>query len=171
MENTQELPKIEQTLVLIKPDAVERGLVGEIISRFEKAGLKIVGLKQIIPTAKTASDHYGDVDVRISPQVKQMMVDFLTTGPVIAGVLDGIGAVEKVRLMIGSTFPNLALPGTIRGDMAHVSKDYANANEMGIKNLVHASATTEEAVTEIALWFTPSEIVDYEATHEKHTRK
>jgi nucleoside-diphosphate kinase len=163
--------EIEQSLVLIKPDALERGLVGEIITRFEKTGLKIVGLKQVWPTKEMVSDHYGDLDVRVSPIVKKLMVDFLTSGPVVAIVFDGIDVVNKVRLMVGSTYPSQALPGTIRGDMAHVSKDYANALEIGVKNLIHASGDPADAKREIALWFDKSELVSYELVHEKHTRK
>jgi nucleoside-diphosphate kinase len=162
--------KIERTLVLLKPDAVERGLVGEIISRFEKVGLRIIGMKKVLPSDELASDHYGDLDIRHGVEIKKNMVGMMTSGPVIAMVLEGIGAILQVRKMVGSTYPNEALPGTIRGDYAHISKEYANANSVAVKNLVHASSDEQDANRELKLWFSEQELFEYEPVHEKHTR-
>ncbi len=111
---------IEQTLVLLKPDTLERGLVGEITQRFERVGLKIVGMKFMLPTEDHASSHYTeDLAIRRGEHVRKLMIDMLTSGPVVAMVLEGIEAVEVVRKMIGDTQPKTSAPGTIRGDYAH----------------------------------------------------
>lgn len=160
----------EQSLVLLKPDAVDRGLVGEIIQRFEKVGLKIVGLKMIQATEHHAKSHYTeDLAVRRGEHVRQMMVEMLVSGPVIAIALEGIEAVELVRKMVGGTEPKTAQPGTIRGDYSHVSFKYADSKNIGILNLIHASGNVEEAKSEIAVWFTPEELVSHEPNYTKKT--
>lgn len=169
---------IEKTLVIFKTDTVERGLVGEILQRFERAGLRIVALKLVKATADLADRHYGDLVERYTDKlgferataIKKGMVEFLTAGPVLPLVLEGVKAVEVVRKLVGSTYPNEALPGTIRGDFANVSQNYSNERGISVKNLVHASGNIDEAKTEIALWFTADELLDYEPTHFKHTR-
>lgn len=162
---------IERTLVLLKPDAVERGLIGEIIHRFERVGLKIVGLKLVQPNKETALLHYTeDITVRRGQKVRDMLVEFLATGTIVAMVLEGVAAVENVRRLVGSTQPKEAAPGTIRGDYSHVSYAYADAKNMVIKNLIHASANVEEAKTEVAVWFKENELLNYSVVHEKHTR-
>lgn len=160
---------IERTLVLLKPDAVERGLMGEIIHRFERVGLKIVGLKLVQPNKETALLHYTeDITVRRGQHVRDMLVEFLATGTIVAMVLEGVAAVENVRRLVGSTQPKEAVPGTIRGDFSHVSYAYADSKNMVIKNLIHASSSLEEAKTEIKVWFKESELVNYSSVHDKH---
>lgn len=160
---------LQRTLVLLKPDAVQRGLMGRIISRFEDVGLKIVAAKMVVATEELASAHYGDLDVRRGAAVKKQVVEMITkTGPVMALVLEGIESVEQVRMMVGPTEPKSALPGTIRGDFAHISFKYADKKGIGIKNLIHASGNAEEAVIEIGLWFKDEEINAYRSVHDTH---
>lgn len=162
---------IEQSLVLLKPDALERGLVGEILQRFERVGLKIVGMKLLQPTEGHASKHYTeDLAIRRGEHVRNAMIDMLISGPVVAIVLEGIEAVELVRKMIGGTEPKSSAPGTIRGDYAHVSFKHVDSSESNkLYNLIHGSATVAEAKTEIAVWFTPEELVQHEPSYTKHT--
>ncbi len=162
---------IERSLVLLKPDTLERGLVGEILQRFERVGLKIVGMKLLQPTESHASQHYTeDLAIRRGEHVRKAMIDMLTSGPVVAIVLEGIEAVELVRKMIGSTEPKSSAPGTIRGDYAHVSFKHVDASAGSeLYNLIHGSATVEEAKTEIAVWFTEDELVDHNPVYTKHT--
>lgn len=162
---------IEQSLVLLKPDTLERGLVGEILQRFERVGLKIVGMKLLQPTEDHASKHYTeDLAVRRGEHVRKLMIDMLTSGPVVAIVLEGIEAVELVRKMIGGTEPKASAPGTIRGDYAHGSFKHAD-NTQGSKlyNLIHGSATLEEAKVEIAVWFDEAELIQHNPTYTHHT--
>ncbi|HEX3099559.1 MAG TPA: nucleoside-diphosphate kinase [Patescibacteria group bacterium] len=162
---------IEQSLVLLKPDTLERGLVGEILQRFERVGLKIVGMKLMQPTQAHAESHYTeDLAIRQGENVRNTMVKMLTSSPIVAVVLEGIEAVEVIRKMIGSTQPIAAAPGTIRGDYAHVSFKHANRDPDGnLYNLIHGSATVEEAKAEIAVWFTPEELVDHNPKYTSHT--
>ncbi len=157
---------IERTLVLLKPDAVQRGLVGSIISRFENAGLKIVGMKMVWMTPEFSKKHYAE---HINKPFYKSLEAFITEGPVVAYVLEGVHAVEIVRKMVGSTEPRKALPGTIRGDYAHLSYEYADKKGIAIKNLIHASDTIENAKKEVALWFSPEELHSYKAVWEGHT--
>ncbi len=159
---------IERTLVLIKPDGVQRSLSGEIISRFEKAGLKIVGLKMKWVDENFAKDHYFDVAERHGEKIFKDLVSYLRDGPVIAMVLEGVESVEVVRKMVGSTEPKSAQPGTIRGDYCHVSYKYADKKGKAVFNLIHASAKPEEATKEIALWFSIDELHTYKNSIEKH---
>jgi len=160
---------LQRTLVLLKPDAVQRGLMGRIISRFEDVGLKIIAAKMVVATEELASAHYGDLDVRRGAHVKKAMVEMLTKiGPVMSLVLEGIESVDQVRMMVGPTEPKSALPGTIRGDFAHSSFKYADKKGVGIKNLIHASGSAEEAPVEIALWFREEELHSYRSVHDTH---
>lgn len=160
---------IERTLILIKPDGVERSLTGKIISRFEDAGLKIVGMKMVWANEKFAKKHYtDDLEKRRGKFVRDSMVKFLTEGPVVAMVLEGVESVEVVRKLVGGTEPKTALPGTIRGDFCHISFMYADKKKMVVKNVIHASGNKEDAKAEIALWFKPEEIHSYKTIHEKH---
>jgi nucleoside-diphosphate kinase len=194
-QETQLLTFAERTLVLVKPDAVARGLAGEIIRRFEQAGLAIVGLKVVRSTPEHATRHYRCTDARleelgnntlaayeelrmdplehlgtsdareIGKLICEWSVAFLTAGPVIACVVQGVHAVKKVRRICGSTMPSDAPIGTIRGDFSSSSPAVANALRSAVRNLVHASdAATdpEEPEREIALWFQPDELVPYE---------
>lgn len=160
---------IERTLVLLKPDAVQRGLMGEIITRFEKAGMKIVGLKMKWVDMEKASQHYEDVGVRRGEKVKKVLVDFISSGPVLAMAIEGVDAVENVRMMAGPTEPKAAPPGTIRGDYSHVSFKHADLEGKAVKNIIHSSGNKEEAEKEIWLWFNEDEIYDYKTVHEALT--
>lgn len=156
---------LEKTLVLIKPDGVQRGLVGEILQRFERVGLKIIAMKMVHIDTEFAKKHYAaHVEKAFYPGLESL----ITMGPVVALVLEGIEAVPLVRKMVGATEPKSAAPGTIRGDYAHVSYGYADAKGISIKNVIHASGDADDAKKEIALWFDDNEIHDYETVHEKH---
>jgi nucleoside-diphosphate kinase len=152
---------VERTLVLLKPDAVARGLVGRVLTRFEDALLKIVGNKMVWMDADLARQHYFDLEERFGPAVYSSVATFMETGPVIALVIEGVDAVACVRKLVGSTYPDQAAPGTIRGDFAHQSKAYANANGLAVANLVHASASVTEAAREIDVWFDKTELFGY----------
>lgn len=160
---------MEQTLVLLKPDAVQRGLIGRIIQRFEDVGLKIVAAKMVQSSREHSTTHYADVGVRRGQKVLDQNVNFLAEGPVLALVLEGIHSIDLVRKMIGSTEPKAAAPGTIRGDFSHQSYLWADSQDMVIKNLIHASSSQDDAKREIALWFTSQEVQVYKTVHEKHT--
>lgn len=159
---------LERTLVLLKPDAVARGLVGKVLQRFEEAGLKIVGTKMVQMDADLAKRHYFDLEERFGKSVFDVTANFMQTGPVIAYVLEGVEAVANVRRMVGSTFPNLAPPGTIRGDFAHTSKAYTEEKGTVAANLIHASGNVEEATYEVDLWFDKAELFDYQTVAERY---
>lgn len=156
---------IQRTLVLIKPDGVQRGIVGQVITRFENAGLKIVGMKMVWVTKEFARKHYAEhIEKKFYPGLEAL----LTMGPVIAFVLEGVEAVMLVRKIVGPTEPKAAMPGTIRGDFAHMSYAYADVKGLGLKNIIHASDTIETAKKEISLWFRPEEIHSYKTVHDLH---
>lgn len=157
---------LERSLVLLKPDAVQRNLSGRIISRFEDAGLKIVGMKMIWVSNDFAKKHYA---AHVKKSFYPGLEKFITAGPVIAMVIEGLHAVEAVRKIVGPTEPRTAPPGTIRGDFAHHSYEFTDKKGIAIKNLIHASGTKEEAKTEVELWFKPEEIHSYKTVHEEHT--
>lgn len=161
-------PIMQRTLVLLKPDAVQRAIAGRIIQRFEDVGLKIVGMKMKWIDANFGKRHYFDVAERHGEAVLGYLIKNITEGPVIAIVLEGISAVELVRKMVGSTEPKSALPGTIRGDFAQHSYPLADKKGIGLKNVVHASAKLSEAEYEINLWFTKDELHTYKTVHEIH---
>ncbi len=161
---------IEQTLILIKPDGVERGLVGEVIRRFENAGMKIVGMKMLMIDKDFAKKHYTEeIEKRRGKKVRKMLMKYITEGPVIALVLEGIHAIELTRKLVGNTESRKALPGTIRGDFSHHSYAYADKKGIAIKNIIHASANKKEAEEEINLWFAIDELHKYKTVFEKHT--
>ena len=164
---------IQRTLILFKPDAVQRGIVGEILTRFERVGLKIIGTKMIFPNKEHYYKHYegiGKMVTRRGEKAFDMALEFMTQGPVIAMVFEGVEAVELVRKLVGGTEPKTALPGTIRGDYSHMSFGYADEHNVGIPNLIHASGSVEEAKQEIEHWFADHEIYDYHSPREKFTR-
>ena len=164
---------IQRTLILFKPDAVHRGIVGEILTRFERVGLKIIGTKMIFPNKEHYHKHYegiGKMVTRRGEKAFDMALEFMTQGPVIAMVLEGVESVELVRKLVGGTEPKAALPGTIRGDYSHMSFGYADEHNVGIPNLIHASGSVEEAKQEIEHWFADHEIYDYHSPREKFTR-
>ena len=186
----------ERTLVLIKPDAVMRGLVGVICQRFEQTGLKIVACKMVFPTRKLLDGHFpksedwvrgmgektleayreyqidpveilGTADaLAIGQKIKEWNYRYLTLGPVMVIVLEGIHSVDTVRKLIGHTLPYKAAPGTIRGDFSINASDLANVVGSACKNLVHASGTIEEAEQEIANWFSLAELMVWQRTDD-----
>ncbi len=145
---------MERTLVLIKPDGVQRGLAGQIISRLEARGLKIVAMKTLQIDRKLAERHY---DAHVDKPFFKGLVDFITSSPVIAMVLEGNSAVELTRTTMGATDPRVAAPGTIRGDLAI---------DIG-RNLIHGSDSVEAAGKEIDILFSPEEIVGYQRDSER----
>ncbi|HTZ23362.1 MAG TPA: nucleoside-diphosphate kinase [Streptosporangiaceae bacterium] len=159
---------IERTLVLLKPDAVTRGLVGRVLSRFEQALLKVIACKMVQMDADLNRQHYFDLEDRFGPEVYNAVASFMQTGPVFALVLEGVEAVAIVRKLVGATYPDQAEPGTIRGDFAHQSRAYANANGLPVANLVHASANVAEAKREIDVWFTESELHEYKTLADRY---
>ncbi len=164
---------IQRTLILFKPDAVQRGIVGEILTRFERVGLKIVGTKMIFPDKDHYHKHYekiGKMITRRGEKAFDLALTFMTQGPVIAMVLEGVDAVELVRKLVGGTEPKNAAPGTIRGDFSHMSFGYADQAGRGIPNLIHASGCMEEAAEEIAHWFNDGELYEYSTPRDKFTR-
>lgn len=164
---------MERTLIIFKPDAVQRGIIGEIITRFERVGLKIVAAKMLQPDYQHYFDHYegiGSLKSRRGEDVLESQLKTMLEGPVIAMVLEGINAIEQVRKMVGDTQPKTALPGTIRGDYAHATYDAAAEVGLGVSNVIHASADKQEAEKEINHWFSDSEMYDYETVHEKFTQ-
>ncbi len=159
---------IQQTLVLIKPDGVKRGLIGEIIKRFEQRGLKIVGIKMVHARKSIAEKHYTEtITEKHGKHVRDNLLKYISSSPVIAIVLQGVNAIKIVRKIVGNTYPGDAEIGSIRGDFAHASKDYVKSKNLG-HNLVHASDNEEDAKRELALWFSINEIFDYKRTDEEH---
>lgn len=183
--------KKEQTVVLIKPDAVKRAIVGEVISRFEKVGLKIVAAKLIWVDSVHVGKHYSDNEeysrrvgektlenykkygidahedlgttdpLKIGKMIRKWNMDYITQGPVFALLLEGYGAVALVRKMLGVLFPFDSAPGTIRGDYALDSFLTANLAKRSAANIIHASGSIEEAKFERKLWFKEKEIYEY----------
>jgi len=191
-----EKSRIEQTLVLIKPDGVQRSLTGKIISKFEENGLKIIALKMTHPNEDLAKTHYPlneewakatfEKSKKVAEEkseplkfkdhidfgkfLQKSLVDFITEAPVVAMVIQGPHAIEIVRKMLGATEPRQATPGTIRGDFASVeSYSIANTKGRAVRNLVHASDSPETAEKEIPIWFSENEILEYKKADEDRT--
>jgi nucleoside-diphosphate kinase len=143
------MPASERTLILVKPDGVQRQIVGRILARYEERGLKLVGLKLVHIDRQLAEQHYA---AHREKPFFGGLVDFIVSGPLVALAVDGPNAIAVVRAINGATRPHEAAPGTIRGDFAL---------ETG-QNIVHASDSTESAASELALWFRPEELLDYE---------
>lgn len=189
-------PKEDKTLVIVKPDGVKRGLVGEIVSRFEKRGLKIIALDMIWATKEQIDDHYpkeekwikrigeralanykeygfdvkesfGTEDpLEIGKQARGWLIEYMSSGPMVKMVVKGIHAIEMVRKIVGPTMPAKAEMGTIRGDFSVDDGSAANRDKRAIHNLIHASETPEEAEHELNFWFSPEEIHDYKRAEE-----
>ena len=184
-------PKEEKTFVMVKPDGVRKGLVGEIIKRFEQRDLKIVALEMFMPTEEQIDNHYPkseewitrlgtktletytkygydpledfgtDDPAKIGPEVRKWVIDYMKSAPLVRMVVQGIHAVDMVRKISGPTMPYVADMGTIRGDFSNDSPALANAEKRAVMNLVHASETPEEAEHEIEYWFGKHPIFDY----------
>lgn len=189
-------PKEEMTFLLIKPDGVVRGLTGEIIHRIEQRGLKIVALAMEHATRKKVDDHYpkdpkwirrlgektlatyekygydpieelGTADPeKIGPLVRDWLVDFMTSAPIVKMAIKGVHAVDMIRKIVGPTMPSDAPMGTVRGDYSVDSAALANRQKRAVRNIVHASETAEEAAHEIKHWFGAQVIHDYERSDE-----
>ncbi len=168
------MSKLEKTLVVLKPDAVGRSIMWEIISRFERAGLHIVAMKMVHPSEEFLHHHYegiGQLGTRRGQEVLDDVVNMMRKNPVLAMVIEGVEAVEYVRKLVGSTEPKSAAPGTIRGDFAHISYGYVDANpHASVYNIIHASADPSEAEQEIKHWFSEQEIFEYDPLHKGFTR-
>jgi len=190
-------PAWERTVVLVKPDGVQRGLIGEVIGRMEKRGLKIIALKMIRPSLEHVDAHYPtdeawierlghkgftvfeeygldpkqylgtDVKKEAGAMVRGWLVGYLTEAPIVAMIVEGVHAIDNVRKIAGNTLPSKAEIGTIRGDFSVDSPAAANIEGRAIKNIVHASETKEEAEHEIAHWFSVEDIHDYGRSDEK----
>ncbi|MDZ7726672.1 MAG: nucleoside-diphosphate kinase [Candidatus Campbellbacteria bacterium] len=185
-------PKKEQTFVMVKPDGVQRSLVGEIVSRIERTGLKLVGLKMLVPGRSQAAEHYGKdeawcekVGNRIIENIKDSgekpgksaleygqevlegLYDFLTAGPVVQMVFEGNQAVGVVKKIVGDTEPLSSDVGTIRGDLTVDSYEIANVDGRAVRNLIHCSDEREEAKREIQVWFSKDELVRYRHINER----
>lgn len=163
---------MERTLIILKPDAVQRGLIGEILTRFEKAGLKIIGMKMVHPDEDHYHHHYETISKLISrrgEEVYKRNAEFMRSGPVVAVALEGVEAVNIGRKIVGDTEPRTAAPGTIRGDFAHMTYDRSNAVGGGLPNLIHASGDPQEAKQEVEHWFSPEELFEYKTVHEHLT--
>ena len=185
-------PKTEQTLVIVKPDGIQRALIGEIVKRYERLGLKLVALKMLVPTEAMIEGHYlldpnwkknvgekaiasyvkkGETPPSSDPiEVANLVVErlkkYMTSGPVIAMVWEGAHAVELVRKITGGTEPRSASIGTIRGDFVVDSYQMADSDGRAIRNLIHASGSVSEAQMEIPHWFAFGEIISYRVPHE-----
>ena len=185
-------PKTERTLVVVKPDGIQRALIGEIMKRYERIGLKLVALKMFVPSEAMIEEHYlldpnwkknvgeksiesykkkGEVPPSSDPiEVGNLVVErwkkYMTSGPVIAMVWEGAHAVELVRKITGGTEPRSAGVGTIRGDFILDSYKMADGDNRAIRNLIHASGSIPEAQNEISLWFRSEEVINYRVPHE-----
>ena len=186
-------PKHEQTLVIIKPDGIQRSLVGEIISRYERVGLKLMAMKMMVPTADLIEKHYtldpewrritgektikGYKDKGLVPPTEDplevtsillgRLITYMTSGPVIAMVWEGAHAVAIVRKLTGGTEPLTSDVGTIRGDFVLDSYAMTDQDKRSVRNLVHASGSAKEAKDEIKHWFSSKEIIEYKHIQEK----
>ena len=185
-------PKKERTLVIIKPDGIQRALIGEIIGRYERLGLKLVGLKMTVPSVEQVEGHYtldpawrrvtgektinnyksrgltppSEDPLEITAKILKNLKKYLTAGPVVCMVWEGAHAVELVRKVTGGTEPRGAAVGTIRGDFVVDSYIMSDADDRAVRNLIHGSGSIEEANMEIPHWFTKDELIDYKVTHE-----
>lgn len=164
------MSQIERTLIVLKPDTLARGLCGEILTRFEKVGLKIVAMKMLKPNKDFFYHHYETIGSMISRRGEKPFNDnlvYMQKSPVIAIVLEWIEAPKLVRKMVGTTEPQVAFPGTVRGDYAHISFSYADSIDKAIPNLIHASGDSQEAEQEVAHWFKPEELFDYDRADQE----
>lgn len=185
-------PKTERTLVIVKPDGIQRGLIGEIIKRYERTGLKLVALKMLIPTEAMIEEHYlldpswkksvgekaiasyvkkgqkppSSDPIEVADSVVVSLKKYMSSGPVIAMIWEGGHAVELVRKITGDTEPRSASIGTIRGDFVLDSYQMADTDTRAIRNLIHASSSLSEAEKEIPHWFKLEEIMSYRMPHE-----
>ncbi|MCR4276031.1 MAG: nucleoside-diphosphate kinase [Candidatus Parcubacteria bacterium] len=185
-------PKTERTLVIVKPDGIQRALIGEIVKRYERLGLKLAAIKMLVPTEEMIEGHYlldpnwkknvgakaiesyekkdetppSSDPIEVANLVVERLKKYMTSGPVIAMVWEGAHAVELVRKITGGTEPRSAGIGTIRGDFVVDSYQMADSDNRAIRNLIHASGSVPEAEMEIPHWFSPKEVINYRVPHE-----
>jgi len=185
--------KQEKTLVLVKPDGVQRGLIGEVIKRYEQCGLKLIALKMLIPSKKLSHDHYHldptwplkngtrtlegyklkgktpptNDPLEMAEITRKTLTNYLSSGPVVAMIWQGMNAVLNIRKITGHTEPFQSTPGTIRGDYTIDSYDMADLDHRSVRNIIHASGSVEEAKDEIPLWFNTNEILNYRLISEE----
>ncbi len=189
-------PKEERTLLIVKPDAVKRGLIGEIVARIERRGLKIIALEMFWAKKEQIDNHYPKDDkwikrlgektmknyqdfgfdakkelgvdnpMEVGKLVRSWLIDYLTSGPMVKMIIKGPHAITMVRKLAGPTMPAEAEMGTIRGDFSVDAATVANREKRSVRNLVHASETPEEAEHEITFWFSPEEILDYKRAED-----
>ncbi len=160
----------QKTLVVLKPDTVQRGLIGEVMTRFEKVGLKVCGIKMVQPDKDFYFHHYetiGEMVSRRGEKAFNITLDYMNTGPVIAIVLEGVDSIPLLRKMVGATQSSEAAPGTIRGDYSHMTFAFADVINQGLPNMIHASGNPEEAEKEIAHWFKKEELFDYDICNKQ----
>ena len=188
-----EHPKRERTFVAIKPDGIQRTLVGEIIGRLERVGLKLVAMKMLVATAEQAEKHYalepggllktaentinGYKEKGLEPpshdkeilagNILRVLKEFMVSGPIIIMVWEGAHAVKLVRKMVGVAEPLSSMVGTIRGDFVLDSYAMADGDNRAVRNLIHASGSVKEAENEINLWFAPEEVINYRLVQEE----
>lgn len=157
---------VERTFVALKPDAVKRGIVGDIVERFETAGFKISGLKMVQATDQLLEKHYEE---HVDKPFYEGLAEYMQDGPVIAMVLEGVHAAENVRKIVGDTSNREAHPSTIRGKFGHMSMEHADEEGTHYKNIIHASEPGE-AEREIEIWFEEDELHDYQVAHEEEVK-
>jgi nucleoside-diphosphate kinase len=184
---------MEKTLVLIKPDGVQRGLIGEILTRFERVGLKVLAMKMVHASHEDVDKHYALTEewmmavytkakakyeaegkpfpfpdhIAYGTDIKNGLVTFLKSAPIVALVLEGEMAVSLVRKLVGATEPASSAPGTIRGDLSHDTYALSNSQNRPLRNLIHASGNVEEANNEMKIWFTDEELYKYEHVNDR----
>jgi len=189
---THEHPSKERTLVIIKPDGVQRGLIGEAIRRYENVGLKLLGMKMLVPNPAHIEAHYtldpqwrrvtgektikgyrdkgltppSEDPIEITAKILENLKKYLSSGPVVAMVWQGAHAVKIVRKITGGTEPLTSDVGTIRGDYVLDSYQMSDPDNRAVRNLIHASGSAEEAEAEIKHWFEAKELTDYRMIHE-----
>ena len=184
--------KQEKTLVIVKPDGVQRSLIGEVIKRYEQCGLKLVGLKMVVPSREIALKHYsidpdwasktgnktfesyrakgletpGNDPVEFAEKIRKTLVNYLSSGPVVVMIWQGMHAVGIVRKITGSTEPLSSVPGTIRGDYTIDSYIASDTDKRSVRNIIHSSGSIEEAENEIKVWFKKEDILNYRLVSE-----
>jgi nucleoside-diphosphate kinase len=192
MKSNPSHPRYERTLTIIKPDGIQRGLVGEVIRRYERTGLKLIAIKMLVPTAEMIEEHYTldpewkmktgkknikayrdkglvpphEDPIKQSNMILKKLREYLASGPVIAMIWQGAHAVDIVRKLTGNTEPMMSDVGTIRGDFVLDSYQMSDGDNRAVRNVVHASGSVKEAKDEIKHWFKPEELMDYKTIQE-----
>lgn len=158
---------VNRTFVALKPDAVKRGIVGEIISQIEDAGFKIMGMKMVQATDQLLEQHYEE---HVDKPFYDGLAEYMKDGPIVAMAIEGVHAVDNMRKLVGDTNAADAGPATIRGRFAHMSMDHADESDGLYRNIIHASAQQDEAEKEVNIWFSEDELHEYENAFEEEVR-